>query len=116
MVLNHLLEGSCHNVIISYFPRFEPVIDRVKGQCRLVYDCVDDHEDMEYSYWSAPEDIELEQRILERADLILTTSTGLYLSKSYGRNNVFLSKNAVNLEDFSGESQLPEDLRNIPEP
>lgn len=116
MLLNYLLIDNMDNVIVSYFPRFISILDKVKGKYRLVYDCVDDHEDMEYSYWSKPHDIELEQRILERADIILTTSTGLYLTKSYGRNNVYLSKNAVNLEDFTGEREEPEDLRNIPKP
>lgn len=116
MLLNHMVEGNSDTVIVSYFPRFVSVLERVRGKYRLVYDCVDDHEDMEYSYWSEPQDIELEERILEKADLILTTSTGLYLSKTYGRDNVFLSKNAVNLEDFFGEREEPEDLRNIPKP
>ena len=53
------------NVIVSYFPRFISILDKVKGKYRLVYDCVDDHEDMEYSYWSKPHDIELEQRTLK---------------------------------------------------
>jgi len=116
ILLNHMMNTNMDTVIVSYFPRFVALLERVRGKYRLVYDCVDDHEDMEYSYWSQPQDIELEQRILERADLILTTSTGLYLSKSYGRKNVFLSKNAVDLERFSGEREIPEDLRNIPDP
>lgn len=116
ILLNHMVDTNMDTVIVSYFPRFVALLEKVKGRYRLVYDCVDDHEDMEYSYWSEPQDLELEQRILEKADLILTTSTGLYLNKAYGRDNVFLSKNAVDLEDFSGHKQMPEDLRDIPEP
>ena len=52
------------------------------------------------------------------SDAVLVTSSALYLSKCIGRENVFFSKNAVNIEDFvrSDAGYEPEDLKNIPHP
>jgi glycosyltransferase involved in cell wall biosynthesis len=118
-LLEHLINTSGREVsIITYFPYQFLFVNQVKGQYTLIYDCVDDHNDLTYSYWSSPHDIEYERQLMDKADIILTTSSALYLSKSYGRDNVYLSKNAVSPEDFIFTESLeePKDLCLIPHP
>ncbi|MCU9612979.1 methyltransferase domain-containing protein [Caldibacillus lycopersici] len=107
------------NVIITYLPAYIHVITALdSAKYSLVYDCVDDHSDLTYSYWSSKNDIENEAILMDKADIILTTSSSLFLDKSIGRDNVYLSKNAVNTEDFilSSKDTEPDDIKNIPGP
>ncbi|WP_178023373.1 CDP-glycerol glycerophosphotransferase family protein [uncultured Paenibacillus sp.] len=119
-LLDSCLSQSKEVVIISYLPSQANTIKSLKGEFYHIYECVDDHSDLEYSFWGHKNDIYWEQDLMDSADAITTTATALYLQRSAieGRNNVFLSRNAVNEFDFlepsSGET--PNDLINIPEP
>jgi SAM-dependent methyltransferase len=106
------------NVILTYLPSYINVINQLdETNYSLVYDCVDDHNDLEFSYWSSKNDIENEILMLNKAEIVLTTSSSLFLNKSFGRTNVYLSKNAVNLSDFNRNDEFePDDLKNIPKP
>jgi len=119
-IVQQLIDDSEEEVVIlCYLPPHISIINQLNENFKVVYDCVDDHGDLEYSYWSSRYDIELEMQLSDRAEAILTTSTALYLSKALveGQNNVFLSKNAVNQDDFcKQEVIIPEDLALIPEP
>lgn len=119
-LVQNIIDNSLEEIIIiSYFPSYINIINQFRGNFKVVYDCVDDHGDLEYSYWSSKQDREFEQLLLDRADIILTTSHALYLSKVIYKDNVYLSKNAVNIKDFSNNTvpnEMPEDLHNIPEP
>ncbi|WP_091013019.1 MULTISPECIES: TIGR00180 family glycosyltransferase [Paenibacillus] len=107
-------------ILICYLPSQVNIINQLSGRFKVVYECVDDHSDLEHSYWSNKQDREYEIQILDRADVITTTSNALYLTKSIQNknNNVYLSKNAVNVEDFTRyeETILPDDLLEIPSP
>jgi CDP-glycerol glycerophosphotransferase (TagB/SpsB family) len=56
---------------------------------------------------------------MNSADVVTTTATALYLERAVieKRNNVYMSKNAVNEADFiRTDKDMPADLRNIPAP
>ena len=94
-------------------------IKLLKGKFKVIYECVDDHTDFKYAFWSNKQDIAFEQELMDISDIITTTSISLYLQKVSieGRNNVYLSRNAVNEFDFiSDNNDVPLDLINIPEP
>lgn len=119
-LLDSCLSQSKEVVIISYLPSQANTIKSLKGEFYHIYECVDDHSDLEYSFWGHKNDIVWEQDLMDSADAITTTATALYLQRSAieGRNNVFLSRNAVNEFDFLEPSlgEIPNDLIDIPEP
>lgn len=107
-------------VIITYMPYQVNVIKSLKGRFTHIYECVDDHTDLENAFWGTKKDSIWEQELMDLADGITTTSHALYLERVAieKRENVFLSRNAVNEEDFLVDNiqYIPEDLRNIPKP
>ncbi|WP_239615880.1 hypothetical protein [Cohnella mopanensis] len=118
-LIQSLIDSTKHeSILVLYLPRYINYVQELTGNYKIVYDCVDDHTDLDYSYWSTHADIEWENHIMKRADLVLTTSTSLYLNKSLGIDKVILSKNAVDPKDFSFEEKcpIPEELLAIPSP
>lgn len=116
-----LLDSTMFNqkVIISYLPYQIDIINSLKGNYFHIYECVDDHTDLDYAFWGNPKDIIWEQQLMDKADAITTTATALFLQRRSieGRKNVFLSRNAVNSGDFIFcNEDIPEDLKHIPEP
>ncbi len=105
-------------VIVAYFPYHIGLINSLNGEFKVVFDCVDDHGDLQYSYWSSKTDIDDEQLLLDRANVVLTTSSALFLSRGFQKSNVYLSMNAVNKEDFNFDfaSDEPEDLKKVSHP
>lgn len=106
-------------IIVTYMPYQIETIRSLKGDYMHIYDCVDDHSDLKYAFWANKKDIVWEQELMDEADAITTTATSLYLERIAieGRKNIYLSKNAVNEGDFSiGDEEIPDDLKNIPEP
>ncbi|BAQ14354.1 putative glycosyl transferase family protein [Clostridium botulinum] len=106
-------------IIVTYMPYQVDVISSLKGNFMHIYDCVDDHSDLDYAFWGNKKDVVLEQELMDKADAITTTATSLYLERVAieERENVYLSRNAVNEGDFIFEEDyMPEDLKNIPEP
>jgi len=108
-----------NTVVITYMPYQVEVIKQLKGDFFHIYECVDDHTDIEHAFWGQKKDVLWEQELMDRADAITTTATSLYLQRVAieGRKNVFLLRNAVNDGDFIVDDlQMPSDLINIPEP
>lgn len=106
-------------IIVTYMPYQIGAISSLKGSFVHIYDCVDDHSDLDYAFWGNKKDNVWEQELMDRADAITTTAISLYLQKVSieGRKNVYLSRNAVNEGDFIfSDENIPEDLKNIPEP
>ena len=119
----HLLDDNAElkkTVFITYMPYQVNTINEMKGDFFHIYDCVDDHSDIEYAFWGNKKDVVWEQELMDKADAITTTATSLYLQRVAieRRNNVYLSRNAVNEGDFPihEKSNIPEDLIAIPEP
>ncbi|ADQ04952.1 hypothetical protein Calow_1402 [Caldicellulosiruptor owensensis OL] len=119
-LLSYILkEHEGEIVIVAYLPFHINVVKNLKGNFKLVYECVDDHTDLENSFWVSEKDIEYEQELLNFADYITTSSTALYLQRISieGRKNTILVKNAVNEVDFRIENNYePDELKNIPHP
>lgn len=120
-IVQELINDSDEEVIlICYLPSHVNMVNQLSGKFRVVYECVDDHSDLEHSYWSNKQDREFESQILERADVVTTTSSALYLTKAMQskNKNVFLSRNAVNVDDFTVTecNIIPDDLMSIPSP
>lgn len=106
-------------IIVTYMPYQVDTIKKLVGEFIHIYDCVDDHCDLEYAFWGNAKDVVWEQELMDRADAITTTATSLYLQRTLaeGRKNVYLSRNAVIQGDFIvGDQEIPEELKNIPEP
>lgn len=106
-------------IIVTYMPYQVDVIRSLQGNFMHIYDCVDDHSDLDYAFWGNKKDVVWEQELMDSADAITTTATSLYLQRVAieKRNNVYLSRNAVNEGDFISKNEdIPEDLKNIPEP
>lgn len=118
-LLNSFLADNKDVVIISYLPGQVNVIEALEGDFFHIYECVDDHSDLEYAFWGNKDDSLFEQKLMNQADAITTTATSLFLQRyaMEKRSNTYLSKNAVNELDFLSQSyELPEDLMDIPEP
>lgn len=121
-IVQYLLDTECKNcdtVIIAYLPSQVQTLKRLKGKYKIIYECVDDHSDLEYAFWGNKKDIVWEQELMDMSDAITTTATSLFLQRMAieGRKDVYLSRNAVNEVDFVlDDIGIPEDLRNIPEP
>lgn len=117
LLLGALLKSTnMQTVFIAYYPNHAQILRQLKGSFKIIYDCVDDHEDLEFSYWSSRRDIDDEVNMLKSAFATLTTSSGLYLKKGLMSEHVYLSNNAVNPDDFLAIDDVPEDLQLIPEP
>src|SRR5690606_33423193 len=103
-LVQHFLDSSLDKevVIITYLPSHVNVIKSLKGKFFHIYECVDDHADLDYAFWGSRQDCIWEQELMDQADAITTTATSLYLQRVSieGRNNVFMSRNAVNANDF----------------
>lgn len=121
-LIQHLLDHvSKYNetVLVTYLPSQVNVAKQLSGKFYHIYECVDDHSDIELAFWGNQSDVIWEQELMDTADAITTTATSLFLNRTVieGRKNVFLSRNAVNQFDFINEKvEIPEDLACIPEP
>ncbi|MFC5448777.1 glycosyltransferase [Paenibacillus aestuarii] len=111
---------SHETIIITYLPYQIETIKKLNGDFKVIYECVDDHNDLEYAFWGHKKDLVWEQELMDKAHAVTTTAVSLYLQRTIveGRNNIFLSRNAVNEFDFlkDEEDTIPEDLKDIPEP
>lgn len=111
--------GQHEIVLVAYMPYQISVIKKLQGSYKVIYECVDDHTDIEYAFWGHKHDVIWEQELMERADAITTTAASLYLQRVAveERRNVYMSRNAVNEVDFIiEEEEIPDDLKPIPEP
>lgn len=110
---------STKTVIVTYMPHQVDTIRVLNGEFVHIYECVDDHSDLDYAYWGNKKDVVWEQELMDSADAITTTATSLYLQRVAieKRKNVYFSRNAVNEGDFIiSDINIPEDLKKIPEP
>ncbi|MEJ3718780.1 TIGR00180 family glycosyltransferase [Paenibacillus polymyxa] len=109
-IVQNLIDQSENEVVlICYLPSHVDIINQLSGRFKVMYECLIDHND-----------VEKERQIMEKADVITTTSTALYLDKylKTTKGNVFLSKNAANINALkvTTENIIPDDLCNIPSP
>ncbi|WP_405154138.1 glycosyltransferase [Paenibacillus sp. FSL K6-0108] len=117
-IIQNIIDQSEEEIVlICYLPSQINIIDRLSGNFKVVYDCMGDHSDLEYSYQSNKKEQEYENLMLRRAEVVTATSSALYLTKKINNDNVYLLRNAVNIEDFMDvEKSMPSELFRIPEP
>lgn len=106
-------------VVVTYMPYQVHTVSALRGDFFHIYDCVDDHSDLEYAFWGSKNDVIWEQQLMDIADAITTTATALFLHRTVleERQNVHLVRNGVNGADFTRvPMEVPEDLKCVPEP
>ncbi|MBY0118828.1 glycosyltransferase [Paenibacillus sp. FSL L8-0435] len=116
-IIQNIIDKSEEEVIIiCYLPSQINIIDRLSGNFKVVYDCEGDQIDLEPSYQTSKKEQGNEKLMLRRAEVVTCTSSALYLTKKINNENVYLMRNAVNIEDFMDEASMPTELLSIPEP
>jgi glycosyltransferase involved in cell wall biosynthesis len=94
-------------------------LDLIRGIPRsgLVYHCADDYAEVSVF---PPSFVQLEQRLLQAADLVITTAEPLRAKKAAWNPNTFAVPNGVSFDHFhlarSDATQIPADLLPIPRP
>ena len=85
---------------------------------RVVYYCVDEH--AEFSGYDSPAVRAAENRLLDRADVVLTSSQALLEAKSALHPNVHLVRHGVDVEHFARalnpRIQPPQEVADLPRP
>lgn len=94
-------------VINAFNPALGNALAGKLGEQMLVYYCYDE---ISAAPWIARHGARHEQMFLQRADLTLVSSQGLYQQKGKVAREVALVKNGVNLELFQAQGQRPEDV------
>lgn len=108
------------NIVSWIFHPYQAHLLGVLGESLSVYECYDEYAAATHISRRQVEDIQrLERSILERADVVFTTSKRLYETRSSGRSSTYLVPNGVDFELFASAAdglQEPDDLRRIPHP
>ncbi len=120
-VLEYICKQSSHEIIfVPNSPTFYSELKLFGRKYKIIYDCLDDQGDYEYTGWGNEHNIILENKLIKISHAVMTTSTSLFLNKAVNENcrNLYLSRNATNYEDFQFKTEIncPDDLKNIPEP
>ena len=89
-------------VAIVDLPFWRPLAETIPG-CLMIYDCMDYHAGFSTN---SPEMIEEETRLLERADLVVTTSAALSEIVSETVPNLLI-RNAGEIDYFSESPEIP---------
>ncbi len=88
------------------------------GEERLVYYCVDEF--AAFAGYDAPTIARLERELIERADLVVTTSRRLHASKQPLHERTYLVPHGVDYEHFAAATDPstapPDDVANLPRP
>jgi glycosyltransferase involved in cell wall biosynthesis len=94
-------------------------LDLIEGVPRsgLVYHCADDYAEVSVF---PPSFVELEQRLLKAADVVITTAEPLRAKKAPWNPHTYAVPNGVSFDHFfaarAATTEVPEDLRPIPGP
>ncbi|MBO8168634.1 MAG: glycosyltransferase [Thermoanaerobacteraceae bacterium] len=102
-----------------YNPAAVGVIGQL-GETSVVYDCVDSFHSFS---WSSPETEQWEKELVEKADVVLTTSQGLYNEQGKKNRATYLVPNAADYQHFAtvdsmyrNDNAVPRDLQGIGKP
>jgi len=88
------------------------------GEKKLIYYCVDEWS--EFSFIDRDSILDMERRLIQKADVVLTTAEKLYEDKRRHNPNTHLIRHGVDFDHFSraldGATEEPEDIRSLPRP
>ncbi|MEM2954951.1 MAG: glycosyltransferase [Candidatus Nanoarchaeia archaeon] len=122
LLKNYLKKKKINDIILwIYQPEYEKYIGKLNEKL-VVYDCVDEYS--EFPAYSNPRKkkriIETEKRLLEKADLVITSSENLYERKKIYNKNTYLVHNVGDIEHFmkamEKDLKTPEDIQKIKKP
>ena len=117
-VIRHVQNGGSKPVQLwSFAPDVPFLIDQFDEECFLYY-CVDEYS--EFEGVDARRITQLEEDMLQRADLVVTTSEALHAAKSAVRPDALLMRHGVDYDLFASSwrvpLQPPADLHPVPRP
>lgn len=86
---------------LVHFPSWWPIVETLQSEFggKIIYDCMDDHKGFSTNSTSA---LEAEKIIIEKADLLITSSQLLYDKMSQKNGNCIQVKNGTEFEHFYG--------------
>ncbi|HEY3498490.1 MAG TPA: glycosyltransferase [Polyangiaceae bacterium] len=107
-------------ILWVYHPGYGPAIAEIPHRL-LVYDCVDEYSQFPQYREDARWLLEREEALCRAADLVFTTSEGLYQAKRrYNPERTHLVHNVGDFSHFSRarapETEIPAELRELPRP
>jgi glycosyltransferase involved in cell wall biosynthesis len=123
LILRLTVRRSCrmlsfdHPIVWMTIPHYGAIMDAmpVKG---VVYYCIDDFASFPNTDRNAMQ--RMEDRILDRADIVFAVSEPLFEKKRASNPNTFFSPHGVDTEHFgaamSADTRVPEDIASIPPP
>jgi glycosyltransferase involved in cell wall biosynthesis len=101
----------------TFMPTMVDLTGKLK-ETKLIYYCVDEWS--EFSFIDKESIIDMERRLIEKSDLVLTTADKLYEDKKKYNPNTHLIRHGVDFDFFSRslepETSEPDDIKNLPHP
>ena len=101
----------------TFMPTMVEFVGKLKEK-KLIYYCVDEWS--EFSFIDKESIIQMERRLIEKSDLVITTAEKLYADKVKYNPNTHLIRHGVDFDHFAKaldpKTEEPEDIRNLPKP
>lgn len=101
----------------TFMPTMVELAGRL-GEKKLIYYCVDEWS--EFSFIDKASIIDMEKRLIEKSDLVITTAEKLYQDKKRYNANTHLIRHGVDFDLFASaldpKTEEPEDIRDLPHP
>jgi len=113
--VDDILQDSARAVLWLYSPMFFPLVSH-RESATIVYDCMDELSNFRFSN---PELPALEQRLMQRADVMFTGGLGLYEAKRAFHSNIHPFPSSVDAAHFGSArdpGREPDDQAAIPHP
>lgn len=113
--------GVNQPIVWAYLHNTIDMVPHLKNRSMLIYDCVDDIGAYEYIAPTNKDLIyEMENALVEKSDMVFTTTEGLKEERQGYNKNIHVVPNAADIELFMKadleETPLAEDIKGIPQP
>ncbi len=109
--------GMTNIQLWTFIPTMVEIVGKLK-ESKLIYYCVDEWS--EFSFLDKAAMIDMETRLLKRADLVITTAEKLYNEKKKQNDNTHLIRHGVDFDFFAQSlapsTQEPDDIKSLPRP
>ena len=109
-VVNFFKEGKTR--IICYLPEYADVIQGLNQEIDVYYDCVDEMT----GFYRNRKVVLDEKMLLKKSKGVFVTSKTLFVRKTKLNEQCILVPNAVNIEEYKGEKEKPQELQNMKGP
>ncbi len=109
--------GMTNIQLWTFIPTMVEIAGKLK-ESKLIYYCVDEWS--EFSFLDKTVMIDMETRLLKKADLVITTAEKLYNEKKKQNSNTHLIRHGVDFDFFAQSlapsTQEPDDIKSLPRP